>query len=66
LTPKIKRRDLTPVKVGDLVQLRVVEFRVPQMGDLYLGKDARIHRCKDVRIISNHAKIAPILKESWL
>jgi len=49
-----------------LVQLRVVEFRVPQMGDLYLGKDARIHRCKDVRIISNHAKIAPILKESWL
>jgi hypothetical protein len=66
MTPKIKRKDLAPLAVGDWIQLRVVEFRIPTQGDLYLGKDARVHRCKEPRQYSTRANLAPILKESWL
>jgi hypothetical protein len=59
-------RAYSPVAVGEVLQLRCIDVRVPYRGELYLGHDRRIHRLQQDRRQSSRSKPMPILKEIWL
>lgn len=44
--------------------LKVIDFRIPERGELYVDKNGHVQRCNEHRY-SRHARARLICKESW-
>lgn len=61
-TPDNPRFNLERCKVPKLI---AQAYRVPHRGELYLGKDNKLHRCNEFRQFSKRSKPKLILLETF-